>query len=150
MFIPYLFSDLLSFVIPSAPSLLSPVAHSAHPGRSWPLGRLQVPERPARPCFFSDPGCGLLAAPWPFHQGSPSGSKRKVGFQNLHAFPMCLAWCVQAGDWLVRQGALEARDGLGMCVCLGAGENDQGASDFTFLSGWGSCAVSCSSLELHL
>lgn len=32
---------------------------------------------------------------------------------------MCLAWCVQAGDWLVRQGALAARDGLGhVCVCL--------------------------------
>lgn len=51
---------------------------------------------------------------------------------------MCLAWCVQAGNWLVREGALEAGDGLGhVCVCLGAGENDQRtASELTLLSGW--------------
>lgn len=49
---------------------------------------------------------------------------------------MCLAWCVQAGDWLVRQGAWEAGDGLGhVCVYLGAGQNDQGASELTPLTG---------------
>lgn len=33
--------------------------------------------------------------------------------------------CLQAGDWLVGEGALEARDGLGhMCIIGGGREND--------------------------
>ena len=104
-------------------SLLSPVAHSVCPSRLWPLGRFRFPERPCPPRVFSDPGCRLPAASWPFHQGLPSGSKRKVGSQNPCAFPMCLAWCVQAGVWLVGKGALGARDRLAhVCVLGGWGE----------------------------
>lgn len=44
------------------------------------------------------------------------GAKGKLDFKIFTL--LCLAWCVQAGDWLVRQGALEARDGVGMCVCV--------------------------------
>lgn len=33
--------------------------------------------------------------------------------------------CLQAGDWLVGEGALEARDGLGhVCIIGGGREND--------------------------